>query len=332
MRAGVSMYGAVSLRLEDLGIKSANFRPRLVAQNERVAVNLGPADIDSQTPLSAAGNEDRGGRGGAEGGLQGSGQEMAAVVGEPGAESHGSGALKADDARGTVVVHGAEAEVFGDGFEFGEAPGARDAERADSCEDGEPVAMDGHSDFAEERHRAHRDQQGRSQKEGDAKEGHGQIELTLDDLRPVDAEHGSASPYAGERDKEECSPVAGTCAGGESVGFRPVPGARGRSVEVDGAGGRSDRRKERTEGGTAGCQGLRGMERVAARAAERHVSGDVDVVCRDFGVTGGTGDLHEDCRNYATGGSEQGCAGGHVRDESSGRRTKSNCGFLRSGR
>jgi hypothetical protein len=35
------------------------------------------------------------------------------------------------------------------------------------------------------------------------------------------------------------------------------------------------------------------MERIAAGAAEHCIGGDVDIVCRDFGAAGGTGDLHE---------------------------------------
>ena len=35
------------------------------------------------------------------------------------------------------------------------------------------------------------------------------------------------------------------------------------------------------------------MERVAARAAKRHIRGDVNVVRRDLGAARRTGDLHE---------------------------------------
>ena len=35
------------------------------------------------------------------------------------------------------------------------------------------------------------------------------------------------------------------------------------------------------------------MKRVSARAAKRHIGRDVDVVRRNLGATGGTGDLHE---------------------------------------
>jgi len=35
------------------------------------------------------------------------------------------------------------------------------------------------------------------------------------------------------------------------------------------------------------------MKRVPARAAKRYIRRDIDVVRRNLGATGGTGDLHE---------------------------------------
>ena len=44
---------------------------------------------------------------------------------------------------------------------------------------------------------------------------------------------------------------------------------------------------------SASAKDLGNMERVAARAAKRHIRGDVNVVRRDLGAARRTGDLHE---------------------------------------
>jgi len=97
---------------------------------------------------SAAGDEDRRRRVPAECRFEGSGQEVTPVVGKRGAKGHGTSALKANDTRCAIRVHGADSKSLGDRFEFGNASCSGDAEWADAGKDGEPVSVDRDCDFA----------------------------------------------------------------------------------------------------------------------------------------------------------------------------------------
>lgn len=204
------------------------------------------ADID-KLAASAVRDEYRRRRVSTERGFEGAGKEVSTVVGEHRSERHGARALKPDDSRGAICVHGTEAEVFSHRFEFREVSGARDAEWANSGKDSQPVTVDGDGHLADRHYEAGRDQEARPDQERETEEGHRQVEVPLDDLRAVDAEHGSTGPRAGEWHEKQSGPASSTGSGGETVSFRSVPGAGGRRIEIDWAGGRNHGVDERSE-------------------------------------------------------------------------------------
>ena len=245
-------------------------------------------DEESSVP-----DEDRRRRRPAESGLECTNEEITSLIREHGAECHGTISFQTDHPGSPVGVHRAIAEVLANRFEIGKGCGTRDAKRADSGKDGQPIAVNGDGDLAGNAHHAPGDEEDGADEKREAEKRHSQIEVALHNLCAVNSGHRSTRPDTGKWHDEERHPAAGAGAGGESISRGRIPGAGGRRVQIDRTRRRDNRRNERGQDAAGSAQDLREMERIAAGAAEHCIGGDVDIVCRGFGAAGGTGDLHE---------------------------------------